>query len=84
MYLAAKNEEKQLISQKLIQRIQRKGGRFLKPIIKQDGSVGYREVKDQKTLLKKAAQTLREINDPMLHRSKRKRYREQKKPHFIK
>jgi hypothetical protein len=78
-YLAALKEEKQSISRELIERIQQIGGRFLEPIIKNDGSVGYHEVTDRKRLLKKAGQTLREKNDPLHYQSKRERYGKRRK-----
>jgi hypothetical protein len=76
-YLSANKEGKQSISQELIERIHRTGGRFLEAVALVDGNIGYREVTDRKKLLKKAGQTLREINDPKFYRSKRERYRKQ-------
>jgi hypothetical protein len=77
IYLAASKEGKKFISQELIERIRRTGGRFLEAVTHVDGSFSYREVTDRKKLLKKAGQTLRETNDPMFYRSKRERYRKQ-------
>lgn len=65
-YAEASKGTKKIISQLLVDRILRKGGRFLLPVKVQDKPPIYRyiEVLDNKSLLKKASQTLRETNSP--------------------
>lgn len=75
-YWTASKGNKQLISQQLVDCIRRKGGRFLRPVKLQEKPPVYRyiEVVDNKTLLKKASQTLRETNSAEVYEAKRKMY----------
>ena len=65
-YAEASKGTKKVISQLLVDRILSKGGRFLFPVKFQDKPPIYRyiEVLDNKSLLRKASQTLRESNSP--------------------